>query len=186
MLLKLIIIATALAMDCFSVSVASATILRQIHRPTMFRLAVAFGLFQAIMPLIGWFGVSILPLHFEIFGRYVAFLLLAYTGGRMIYNSIKIPEHPFFNPKKLRTQLLLAVATSIDAFSIGISMAITEVQTFWATLFAVSIIGFFSFFFSIIGYLLGYRIGQSVVSHVRPEFIGGILLLLISLNILFE
>ena len=78
------------------------------------------------------------------------------------------------------------MATSIDAFSIGISMAITEVQTFWATLFAVSIIGSFSFFFSIIGYLLGYRIGQSVVSYVRPEFIGGILLLLISLNILFE
>ena len=121
-LLDIILLAIALAMDCFAVSIVSGVLTRKQWLP---RMAFLFGFFQALMPLIGWIGISFFRSDIEAFDHWIAFALLLLIGGNMIRESFSPEEEHFFNPLRLRTQLLLAVATSIDAMAIGISFACT-------------------------------------------------------------
>ena len=114
----------------------------------------------------------------------MAFGLLAFLGGKMIYESFQTEEQHFFNPRKLRTQLLLAVATSIDALAVGISFAVTGYSSISLLLEPLAWIGLASFFFSVFGHLLGLRFGEAVRRRIRPELLGGIILILIGVKIL--
>ena len=95
-------------------------------------------------------------------------------------------EEQHFNPRKLRTQLILAVATSIDALAIGISFACTGYNHLSQLTFPLTIIGVVSFLFSIIGYRLGCRFGRAIAHRLKPELVGGIILILIGVKILFS
>ena len=179
-------LAVALAMDCFTVSIVSGVIVRRWLWGMILRLAFLFGLFQAMMPFIGWLATTRFSQQLEAIDHWIAFGLLAFIGGKMIKESFdNDEEEKHFNPKRLNTQLLLAVATSIDALAVGISFACTGYKEFAQIAYPLFVIGVVSFLFSILGYLFGVRFGKSVARKLKPELLGGIILLVIGIKILF-
>ena len=106
-------LAVALAMDCFTVSIAGGIIIKRMVWPITLRMALLFGLFQAAMPLLGWLGISTFSRYLEEVDHWIAFGLLTFLGGRMIRDAFLPAENHSLNPCKLKTQLLLALATSI-------------------------------------------------------------------------
>ena len=213
-LLDIILLAVALAMDCLTVSIVSGVIDNSqftIHNSQLnnaqtdtakkavanncqlsivncqlIRMAFLFGFFQAMMPLIGWLGISHFQAYMEAYDHWIAFGLLAFIGGRMIWESFSPEEEQHFNPRKLRTQLLLAIATSIDALAVGISFACTGYTLLGQLTLPLIIIGVVSFLFSLIGYQLGARFGHSIAHRLKPELLGGVILIGIGVKILLE
>ena len=122
--LEIWLLAISLAMDCFTVSITSGIIMRRICWRTFFIMAFFFGLFQAVMPLIGWFAASRFSHLIEDYDHWIAFGLLAFLGGRMIKESFSNEDKRCFDPTKLKVVVTLAIATSIDALAIGISFAL--------------------------------------------------------------
>ena len=189
-LLDIILLAVALAMDCFTVSIVSGVICskesgeRSQEKVGCLRMAFLFGFFQALMPLIGWLGISHFQSYMEAYDHWIAFALLALIGGKMIWESFGPEEQQHFNPRRLRTQLLLAIATSIDALAIGISLACTGYERLSQLTLPLAIIGVVSFLFSIVGYQLGARFGQSIAHRLKPELFGGVILVGIGIKIL--
>ena len=202
-LLDIILLALALAMDCFTVSIVSGVLfngqwtmdngqlstrsnnypLSILHFPLL-RMAFLFGFFQAMMPLLGWLGISHFQAYMEAYDHWIAFGLLGFIGGKMIWESFGDEEDQHFNPCKLRTQLLLAIATSIDALAIGISFACTGFTELSQLTMPLLIIGIVSFLFSIVGYHLGRRFGKTITRRIKPELLGGVILVLIGVKIL--
>ena len=189
-LLDIILLAVALAMDCFTVSIVSGVIcskesgVRSQEKVGCLRMAFLFGFFQALMPLIGWLGISHFQSYMEAYEHWIAFALLALIGGKMIWESFGPEEQQHFNPRRLRTQLLLAIATSIDALAIGISLACTGYERLSQLTLPLAIIGVVSFLFSIVGYQLGARFGHSIAHRLKPELFGGVILVGIGIKIL--
>jgi putative Mn2+ efflux pump MntP len=179
-------IAFALAMDCFAVSVVCAVILRRRATGIMLRLAFLFGFFQALMPFIGWLLTSRFSQQIQAYDHWIAFGMLALIGGKMIWDSFKEEDESSLNPEGWTTGLLLAVATSIDALAVGITYACTGYETVRSLTAPLVTIGLVSFLMSIAGHLLGARFGEAVNEKVRPELVGGIILLIIGLRILAE
>jgi len=210
-LIDIILLAVALAMDCLTVSIVSGVLVFTVDslqftddysagdsglaskstvncKPLTvnFRMALLFGLFQAMMPLLGWLGISHFQQYMEAYDHWIAFSLLAFIGGRMVWESLHPEEEHHFDPHRLRTQLLLAVATSIDALAVGISFACTGYSTFGQLLMPVAVIGAVSFLFSILGYQIGRRFGRSIALRFKPELFGGIILILIGVKVLLS
>ena len=191
-LLDIILLAIARAMDCFTVSIVSGMIClkesgdRRQETVNYLRMAFLFGLFQALMPLLGWLGISYFQSYMEAYDHWVAFGMLAFIGGKMIWESFGPEEEKHFNPRRLLTQLLLAIATSIDALAIGISFACTGYTTLGQLTLPLIIIGVVSFLFSIIGYHLGRRFGKSITRRLKPELLGGVILILIGVKVLLS
>ena len=148
------------------------------------RMAFLFGFFQAAMPLLGWLGISHFQTMIEAYDHWIAFSLLLLIGGNMIREAFGPEEEQHFNPRKLRTQLILAIATSIDALAIGISFACTGYEHLSQLTLPLSIIGLVSFLFSILGNKLGTRFGKAIARRLKPELLGGVILILIGLKIL--
>ena len=179
------LLAISLAMDCFSVSITSGIILRRVMWKTFLTIAFFFGLFQGLMPVIGWFAASRFQHLIENYDHWIAFGVLFLLGARMIKESFKDEEEEHhFNPTRLPVILTLAVATSIDALAVGISFAFTCMDTWRSILEPVLIIGFVSFIFSIIGCLIGVYFGKRV--NLRAELWAGIILIGIGVKILIE
>ena len=185
-LADILLLSVALAMDCFTVSIVSGVILRRHWWSLILWIALLFGFFQAMMPFIGWLCTNRFAHYIEAYDHWVAFGLLCYLGLRMIIDSTKEEEEKHFNPRLLSTQLVLAVATSIDALAVGISFSVTGYDTLSTLTFPLIAIGLGSFFFSIAGHLLGIRFGSSIRKRLRPELIGGTLLILIGLKVLIS
>ena len=181
-LLDIILLAVALAMDCFTVSIVSGIMFSR----RVIRMAFLFGFFQAMMPLLGWLGISHFQSYMEAYDHWIAFSLLAFIGGKMIWESFGEEEEAHFDPSRLRTQLLLAVATSIDALAVGISFACTGFTQLSQLTMPLLIIGLVSFLFSVIGYHLGRRFGKTITRRMKPELFGGIILVLIGVKILLS
>lgn len=185
-MLEILLIALALAMDCFAVSVACGVLIRKKEPGVMLRLAFLFGLFQGLMPLIGWFLTSRFSGYLQAVDHWIAFAMLSFIGVKMILDAFKEEEQKSLNPRLWKTQVALAVATSIDALAVGISFACTGYETFGQILVPVAVIGAVSFLMSVAGFLLGVRFGDTVTQKVRPELLGGIILLAIGVRILIE
>ena len=181
-----LLIAFALAMDCFAVSVVSGVIIRRYEGRTMFTLAFFLGLFQALMPLVGWFLTSRFNAYIQAVDHWIAFGMLAFIGGKMIADSFKEEDDKSVNPRDLRTQLVLAVATSIDALAVGISYACTGYNTLAQLTVPLVLIGVVSFGMSVLGFSIGVRFGDAVNRKMRPELLGGLILLGIGVRILIE
>lgn len=179
-------LALALAMDCFAVSIASGIIVKKHLGKMMIRMAFLFGLFQASMPLIGWLGVSTFTSYLENIDHWIAFGLLAFLGGRMIRESFLPEEEKKIKPRKLKTQVVLAIATSIDALAVGISFACTGFSNIKMLTCPLLIIGFVSFVMSIIGVLLGVKFGKPITKKLKPELLGGVILIFIGIKVLLS
>lgn len=180
----ILLLSVALAMDCFTVSIVSGTIISPPRGTVVVRLSILFGLFQALMPLLGWLGTTWLAEYIEAYDHWVAFGMLAFLGGRMIRDAFRPEEEHHFDPKNWWTGIVLAVATSIDALAVGISLAMTGYQTLSSLLLPLVAIGIGSFLFSVLGHLLGIRFGAGIRRRLRPELLGGIILIGIGVKIL--
>jgi len=151
------VIALALAMDAFAVSVGISLSNETITKRKALRLASHFGLFQFMMPLIGWYaGQNILVKYIEPFDHWVAFSLLLIIGGKMIYESFKRGKkikNIKADPTKGLSLLVLSVATSIDALAVGLSLAALHV----AILYPAVVIGLVAFFMTVLGVNIGVK-----------------------------
>ena len=185
--LEIWLLAIGLAMDCLAVSIASGIILKRIQWRPMLVMAFFFGLFQAIMPLLGWLGASTFSHLIESVDHWIAFAILAFLGGRMIKESFKEEDCcQRFNPASLKVVITMAIATSIDALAIGVSFAFLGIKSCSSILYPVGIIGFVSFLMSLIGLIFGIRFGCGIARKLRAELWGGIILILIGTKILIE
>lgn len=178
--LEIWLLAISLAMDCFTVSITSGIIMRRICWRTFFVMAFFFGLFQAVMPLIGWFAASRFSHLIENYDHWIAFGLLAFLGGRMIKESFSNEDKCCFDPTRLKVVVTLAIATSIDALAVGITFAFLSVYIFSA----VAFIGVVTFCFSVAGVKIGNVFGTRY--KTGAELAGGVILILLGIKILLE
>lgn len=174
----------ALAMDCFSVSIASGLSLKKFIPKCIITMAICFGFFQGMMPVIGWIATVYIGDYIESFDHWIAFALLAYIGGKMIQEGLKPEEEHTFNPTKLTTIITLSIATSIDALAVGVSFTCMGLRTFIDILSPILIIGATSTLLSFIGYQIGITIGKRF--RFPANIVGGIILILIGVKILVE
>lgn len=185
--LEIWLLAIGLAMDCFAVSIASGIILKRTRLRPMLIMAFFFGLFQALMPLLGWIGASMFSHLIESIDHWIAFGILAFLGGRMVRESFKDEDcRHEYDPTSLKVVLALAIATSIDALAVGVSFAFLGIKGFSAILPPIGIIGFVSFVLSMAGLMFGIRFGCGIARKLRAELWGGIILILIGTKILIE
>ena len=171
------IIAVGLAMDCFSVSIASGMTGRMCIG-TAFKLGASFGSFQMFMPLLGWFlGKNLIDIV-SAFDHWLAFGLLSFAGCKMIYESFqKERESVILN---FRNLLMLSTATSIDAFSVGIAIGFLTAPI----VIPILIFGFVTFVLSFLGTFIGDKLKH--VFGRRAQIIGGAILILIGVKVLLE
>jgi putative Mn2+ efflux pump MntP len=168
-------------MDAFAVSVAAGLVLADVTPRHTFRIAFHFGLFQFLMPVLGWFAGESVAGYIAGVDHWIAFLLLALIGGRMIAGALfGKEEQGVAAALTIPVLLMLAIATSIDAFAVGLSFAFLDT----AILVPALIIGSVTFLLSLGGFLVGHRYGALLGK--RAELAGGIILVLIGLRILLE
>ena len=185
--LEIWLLAIGLALDCFAVSIASGIILKRVRMRPMLIMALAFGFFQALMPLLGWIGASFFSHLIENIDHWIAFAILAFLGGRMVLESFKDEDcRHEFDPTSLKVVSALAVATSIDALAVGVSFAFLGVRSFSSILPSIGIIGFVSFALSFVGLMFGIRFGCGIARKLRAELWGGVILIIIGTKILIE
>ena len=178
--LALVLISVGLAMDAFAVSVCKGLAMK---RPDLKSIAIVglwFGVFQGVMPVIGFYMGTALYDLVEDYAPWVVFVLLAAIGGNMIFESLSKKEEELDADLSFGTMLMLAIATSIDALAVGISIAMENGDIFVSAI----VIGVITFIISAIGVGGGSRIGSRYGKHA--EFAGGVILILIGLKILLE
>lgn len=180
-LVTIIVMAIGLAMDAFAISVVSGSVYRQLHVKHALRMAVFFGGFQAVMPLIGSLAGLSARDYIAAYDHWVAFGILAAIGGKMIFESFEIKTiEENFDPSNIITLLLLSVATSIDALAVGLTLSLIT-RSIAAT---VMVIGLITFVLSYLGVLVGKRFGHFFENKI--EIIGGLILIGLGVKILIE
>ncbi len=177
------LLAVSLAMDCFSVALASGMILKKVERATFLKMSFFFGLFQGLMPVIGWAVAKLFSEYIRSCDHWVAFFLLSFLGVRMIVESFKDEDKCHFDPRRLSVILALAVATSIDALAVGVTFAFIDMDAA-EMLCSVGVIGLVSFLFALIGNFVGVKVRQKL--RFRMEWIGGVVLIGLGVKILCE
>ena len=179
-LLTSILIGIGLSMDCFAVSLAIGTSTRSQILKTALVIAACFGIFQAGMTIIGWIAGASLYTEISAYGPWIAFLLLAGIGIKMIYDGVRGEEEAHFAGLFLIPVLLLSVATSIDALAVGVSFGVLGSPVLVPAL----IIGLVCFVLSCAGVICGMRL-EKILGN-KTEIFGGVILILIGVQILTE
>lgn len=178
-ILELFLIAVGLSMDAFAVSICKGLSVQHLEWKHVLLAGLYFGGFQALMPTIGYvLGVQFESLITSI-DHWIAFILLLIIGGKMIQESLEEPEE-LDDSFAVKTMLMLAVATSIDALAMGVTFAFLRVNIAVAVLF----IGMTTFLFSAAGIKIGHVFGLRYKS--KAELAGGIILILMGAKILLE
>jgi putative Mn2+ efflux pump MntP len=174
-----LLIAVGLAMDAFAVSLGIGTTERSTSPRARFRLAFHFGLFQFLMPIIGWVAGSTVSRWIAPIDHWIAFILLAYVGINMIRSGFSQEKESYAqDPSRGRTLIVLAIATSIDALAVGLSLAMLEVAIITPSI----VIGVVTYGLSMVGLFAGNKLGQKFGK--RMEIVGGIILIGIGTRVL--
>jgi putative Mn2+ efflux pump MntP len=177
--IEVFLIALSMAMDAFAVCLSAGTQEQTSGPRPTFRLAFHFGLFQFLMPVLGWFAGATIERYITAYDHWIAFGLLAFVGGRMIFSGFHPDEEDKKNdPSRGWTLVLLSFAVSIDALAVGLSLGIVGL-TIWTP---ALIIGIVTGLVSWLGLRLGNKLGQKFGK--RMEIAGGIVLVLIGVRIL--
>lgn len=184
--LEIWLLAFALAMDCFAVSVASGIIFKRIIWKPMIAMAILFGLFQGLNPLLGWWATNHFSGLIEEIDHWVAFAILTFLGVRMVIESFKEEEQRRFNPRNYKVIFTLAIATSIDALAVGVSFSCMGYESIIPLMYPIVIIGFVSSALSIAGLAIGLRFGKGIAKRLKAELCGGIILIIIGIKVLAE
>jgi len=180
-IISIIFIAFGLAMDAFAVSITSGLTIKQFRIGDALKIAIFFGLFQAIMPLIGWSAGLGFRDYISGIDHWIAFGLLSIIGCKMIYESFKIGEkNKKIDPLNIYVLLMLSIATSIDALAVGLSLAFLNFSIILPSI----IIGCITFLLSVFGVYFGNRFGNYFEKKI--EIIGGLILIGIGIKILIE
>jgi len=180
-LTAVILVSLALALDAFAASVASGVAIRNLRIRHAFTIAVWFGTFQGVMPLVGWLGGLRLKRIIEGVDHWVIFGLLLFVGAKMIVESFQIDRMADEkDPLSRRVLFALSVATSLDAFAVGISLAVLHVSIMCPAL----VIGLVTFAMSFAGVYIGDRFGHFF--ERRVEAVAGVILIGIGINTLLH
>lgn len=199
-IVSIALIAVGLSMDAFAVSVTNGIIIRELKLQHALKVGLYFGVFQALMPLAGWLAGSQFKEYITSIDHWIAFVLLAFIGGKMIYEAYKenceVCETgeeacevaisgqegtvAVEDPLRMGRLMVLAVATSIDALAVGISFAFLNVSILWSA----ALIGLITFVICAAGVYIGNKFG--CLFQKKAEIAGGIILLLIGTKILVE
>jgi manganese efflux pump family protein len=177
---SLILLSIGLSFDTFAVSLGIGLIENDIKFLQATRISAYFGFFQAIMPILGWCLGYLVKDYIIQIDHWLAFILLLFIGSKMIYESFSKSKEEKFNPHDIKVILLMSLATTIDAFVIGITFAFLNVNL----INAFFIIGFITFIIAMLGMLFGKKIG--IQFGKKMEILGGGILILIGLKILLE
>ncbi len=176
---ELILIALSMAMDAFAVSLAAGTSEFTNGSRPKFRLSFHFGLFQFLLPIIGWLAGTTIERYIQSFDHWIAFALLAFVGGRMLWSGI----HPEADKKQDTdlsrgwTLVLLSIAVSIDALAVGLSLGLIGVSIWYPAL----VIGVITSLLSLAGLYIGDGLGKRFGSTM--EIIGGLILIGIGIRV---
>ncbi len=179
-IISIILIAIGLSMDSFAISISNGLTLRNLTLSKSITIAFSLAFFQALMPLLGWLAGNGIEDYIQEIDHWVAFILLAFIGGKMIYDGLQKSEDPIESNLNTLTLIGQSIATSIDAFAVGISFAVLDNDI----ILPIIIIGITTFVFSIFGLTLGTVFGKKMGKSV--ELIGGLVLIGIGLKILIE
>jgi len=184
-LIELLLLAVALAMDTFAVGICIGLTFKKVTIKKALTVGLYFGIFQAVMPLIGFFITIIFAgrVNIDAFSSWIAFALLCFIGGKMILDSLKKDDCPDTSDEqslKFTKMLPLAIATSIDALAVGVSFAFLEVNIIPAVL----LIGVTTLILSIIGLKIGNVFGLKFRS--KAQMLGGIILIILGTRILLD
>ncbi len=177
-MIEVLILAVALSMDAFAVSIGLGSKHLQKTKSLALTAAIYFGIFQGLMPLIGYLGGKGVLGWVESYAHWIAFFLLVIVGGKMIYESMAEGIEEDIAQITHKVLLILAIATSIDAMAAGFTLTLIEVNAFLACV----IIGITTFLFSWIGVFVGAKGGTWLES--KAELLGGIVLIGIGFKIL--
>ena len=178
-MITIVLIAFGLAMDSFTVAISGGASATKVRIKDALLIALYFGFFQGFMTFLGWYGGSAFNVWIEAFDHWVAFGLLTLIGLKMIWEAVKNEQTKIIRLTH-KLLLLLAIATSIDAFGTGLSFAFLGEEIVLPSL----IIGGITFVFSLIGFYLGKLLSRILKS--KAEFLGGIILIGIGVKILLE
>lgn len=180
MLIEIILIGIGLSMDAVCVSMSNGMCYKSKFKQ-IFCIGLAFGLFQGIMPLIGYFAGSLFSKQISAFDHWIALILLAIIGGKMVYDAIKDDEEISCRTKlTFKLLIMQAIATSIDALAVGVSFAAMNVNIYIAS----SIIAVTTFILSMIAVYVGEKIGTKL--NQKAGIFGGTILILIGMKIFVE
>jgi putative Mn2+ efflux pump MntP len=180
-MITILALAFGLAMDAFAVSIASGVTIKKLRLKHAVRIALFFGGFQALMPVIGWLAGGSVSDAVRVFEHWIIFGILGFIGGKMIYESGRLKEDGGrFDCTRVSVLLFLSLATSIDALAVGFSAAFLEISI----VKPIAVIGAVTFSLSLIGVYLGSRFGHLFESRI--EVIGGVLLIGVGIKVLIE
>lgn len=179
-LVELLLIAVGLSMDAFAVSIGKGLTVSQLKPRHSLTVGLWFGLFQALMPMLGYLLAANFSTLVATFDHWIAFLLLALIGANMIREACSDDPEKHTHDFSPRTMFVLAVATSIDALAVGISFAFLRVEILSSAL----LIGITTCLFSMVGIRIGHHFGERY--KAKAEVLGGIILILIGTKILTE
>jgi len=180
--LAILLIAVGLSADCFAVALSSSISRKTLPFVQIFRVSLFFGVFQAIMPVLGWLAGRTIVEFISDFDHWLAFALLALVGGRMIWESFHntARRSEITDVTRLRSLLILSVATSIDALAVGLAFALLDTEIVAASV----TIGTVAFVVTAIGLIVGKKAGS--LMGRRAEAIGGIILIGIGVRMVLE
>ena len=184
-IISIILVGIGLAMDAFSVSVTEGIILKRPRPSHICKIALFFGGFQFLMPCIGYLLGSAFAKYITAFDHYIAFVLLGFIGGKMLYEAIAEKDdedEDIKNPISFKTLTILAIATSIDALAVGVTFA-TVPLAIHVTL-ASALIGIVTYAISAGGVYIGSKFGNLLGK--KAEILGGLVLIGIGAKILIE
>lgn len=189
--IALIGIAVGLSMDAFAVCITNGALCKKVKPSLAFKMALSFGLFQALMPMIGWLIGKAGESFISSVDHWVALILLCFIGGQMIVESVKSKKEPSCDEGTTReglsfkTLMLLSLATSIDALATGIILpSAVQASTVALMLLAAALIGLITFIICIAGVYIGKKFG--ILLSEKAQIAGGIVLILIGLKIFIE
>jgi len=180
-IINVLLISLGLAMDAFAVSISNGMALKCFKKKIAFRVALFFGGFQAIMPVIGWAAGLSFRKYIESYDHWIAFVLLSFIGVKMIFESSGLEKNETScNPENILFLFTMAVATSIDALAVGISFSCLRINI----ITPVIAIGLVTFVLSFSGVFLGNKFGSFF--EKKMELLGGVILIGIGLKILLQ
>lgn len=178
---EIFLISISLALDSLAVSIAGGAQAQKSKIIHAVKVAAFFGVFQAAMPLLGWLIGEMLKDEIVAIDHWVAFVLLAGIGIKMIHESVTAsPNDKKRNLLNTKTLIMLSIATSIDAFVVGITLGLLTIPL----LLSISIIGIVTFILCFFGFLFGNRLGK--LFGKRIEILGGLVLIAIGIKILLS
>lgn len=177
---ELMILSLGLSMDACAVAICKGACMRGFEANKAAKIAIAFGFFQALMPLIGWFLGTQFTAYINSYDHWIAFILLLILGIKMIWDATHAEDKVVCTPLDVREVLLLAIATSIDALAAGVALAVLQVNI-WSS---ILMIGLVTLGLSFLGTILGSRFGQKYTT--KAQMVGGFVLCGIGIKILIE